>query len=193
VDRVYSDVTGSAGFALPLATFFFALQIYCDFSGYSDIARGASRMMGIDLMVNFRTPYFSSSFKEFWGRWHISLSTWFRDYVYIPLGGSRNGAWKRRRNVLATFLLSGLWHGANWTFVIWGGLHGFCLMAEDALRARAGRRGGEGRALARFCKTLAVFALTCAAWVFFRADGVSDAAYALTHMLGRDFVAAGVS
>ena len=124
VDVVYNDVTAYTGIALGVATFFYAFQVYCDFSGYSDIARGVAKLLDIELMVNFKSPYFAASLKEFWSRWHISLSTWFRDYVYIPLGGSRKGEWKTRRNLLATFLVSGLWHGASWTFVIWGGLHG---------------------------------------------------------------------
>jgi D-alanyl-lipoteichoic acid acyltransferase DltB (MBOAT superfamily) len=186
-DLVYADVTGFTGFALVLATGFFAVQIYCDFSGYSDIALGASKLMGIDLMVNFKTPYFSCSFKEFWNRWHISLSSWFRDYVYIPLGGSRCGKWKRRRNVMITFLLSGLWHGASWTFVIWGGLHGLYLLAEDFARepSKKWNRGGyEGKKapFIRFCKGIIVFALTCAAWIFFRSDTLSDAVYIMANM-----------
>jgi D-alanyl-lipoteichoic acid acyltransferase DltB (MBOAT superfamily) len=143
-DLVYADVGGFTGFALVLATGLFAVQIYCDFSGYSDIAIGASKMMGIDLTTNFKLPYFACSFKEFWTRWHISLSSWFRDYVYIPVGGGRNGLWKRRRNVMITFLLSGLWHGASWTFVIWGGLHGFYLLAEDAIRKITKNGSGGG-------------------------------------------------
>jgi D-alanyl-lipoteichoic acid acyltransferase DltB (MBOAT superfamily) len=134
VDAVYTNVTGYSGFAFILATLFFSFQIYCDFSGYSDIARGTSKLMGIDLMVNFNIPYLSKSFKEFWNRWHISLSSWLRDYVYIPLGGSRVSKWKHQRNLMITFLLSGLWHGSNYTFIIWGGLHGFFLIAEDFLK-----------------------------------------------------------
>lgn len=120
-DIVFEDIYNYEGFALLLATFFFSVQIYCDFSGYSDIARGTAKLFGIELMENFRSPYFSRSVKEFWKRWHISLSTWFKDYVYIPLGGNRCSKIRQRFNMIATFLVSGLWHGANWTFVMWGG------------------------------------------------------------------------
>src|SRR5690606_22150169 len=109
------------------ATVFFAFQIYCDFSGYSDIAIGTAKTMGVDLMKNFNTPYFSKSVKEFWSRWHISLSTWFRDYVYIPLGGNRVSVNRWIINLFITFLISGIWHGANWTFVIWGAIHGLII------------------------------------------------------------------
>lgn len=119
-DKVFNDVYSYTGFSLLLATFFFTIQIYCDFSGYSDIARGAAKLFGIELMENFKSPYFASSIHEFWSRWHISLSTWFRDYVYIPLGGNRVSKIRHNINLLITFLVSGLWHGANWTFVIWG-------------------------------------------------------------------------
>lgn len=121
VDRVYENIFQFQGFSLTLATFFFSIQIYCDFSGYSDIARGAAKLMGIELMENFRSPYFSASIKEFWSRWHISLSTWFRDYIYIPLGGNRVSKVRHYLNLLITFLVSGFWHGANWTFIAWGG------------------------------------------------------------------------
>lgn len=121
VNTVYNNLTAYTGFEVIVATMFFAVQVYCDFCGYSDIAIGASRVMGFNLMTNFRQPYFSQSIKEFWRRWHISLSTWFRDYVYIPLGGSRCSKIKKYRNLMITFLVSGLWHGANWTYVVWGG------------------------------------------------------------------------
>jgi D-alanyl-lipoteichoic acid acyltransferase DltB (MBOAT superfamily) len=121
VDAAYSSLGTCTGFDLLAAIFFFTIQIYCDFSGYSDIAIGTAKLLGIDLMTNFKSPYFSTSIKEFWSRWHISLSTWFRDYVYIPLGGNRCSKVKRDRNLLITFLTSGLWHGANWTYVVWGG------------------------------------------------------------------------
>lgn len=118
VDAVFANLCGYSGFALVLAVFFFSLQIYCDFSGYSDIAIGTARLLDIDLMINFKSPYFSSSIKEFWSRWHISLSTWFRDYVYIPMGGNRCSKLRQSVNLLTTFLVSGLWHGASWTFVL---------------------------------------------------------------------------
>lgn len=121
VDQVYGDVISYEGCSLALAAFFFSIQIYCDFSGYSDIARGSAKLLNIELMDNFKSPYFSASIREFWSRWHISLSTWFRDYVYIPLGGNRVSKGRNILNYLATFLISGLWHGANLTFVVWGG------------------------------------------------------------------------
>lgn len=121
VQPVYKNPYEYNGFALLLGSLFFTIQIYCDFSGYSDIAIGSSKLLGINLMRNFHSPYFSSSIKEFWSRWHISLSTWFRDYLYIPLGGNRSGNIRKYLNIIFTFFISGLWHGANWTFVIWGG------------------------------------------------------------------------
>jgi D-alanyl-lipoteichoic acid acyltransferase DltB (MBOAT superfamily) len=145
----------------------FSFQIYCDFSGYSDIARGVSRLFGIELMENFKKPYFSTSFSEFWRRWHISLSTWFRDYVYIPLGGNRGSALKTRMNLLAVFLLSGFWHGANWTFLAWGLLHGFFLIHEHRFPPGISRFN-------RF-KALQVFVFTSLAWVFFRASSLTTA------------------
>ena len=134
VDQVYGNPADQSGITWLIGTYFFAFQIYCDFSGYSDIAIGVARLLGFDLMKNFRVPYSASSLREFWGRWHISLSTWFRDYVYIGLGGNRVQLGRWIANILVTFLVSGLWHGANWTFVVWGGLHGAYLVIEHALR-----------------------------------------------------------
>lgn len=125
VDVIYNDIMQYSGFALIGATFLFAIQIYCDFSGYSDIAKGTAKLLDIDLMDNFKSPYLSENIKEFWGRWHISLSTWFRDYVYIPLGGNRVSTIKTDCNLFITFLVSGLWHGANYTYIIWGGYMAF--------------------------------------------------------------------
>src|SRR3546814_688367 len=127
-DAAYAEPSAYAGLPLIVGTVFFAFQIYCDFSAYVDIGRGSARILGIELMRNFDRPYGARSVTEFWRRWHISLSTWFRDYVYIPLGGSRRGQWLTARNIAVVFLLSGLWHGANWTFVVWGGLHGLALI-----------------------------------------------------------------
>ncbi len=124
VNQVYGSPHNFSGSTLLVATFFFSIQIYCDFSGYSEIAIGSAQVMGFKLIENFKNPYFSKSIPEFWSRWHISLSTWFRDYIYIPMGGNRVSTIKWNRNILITFLLSGLWHGANWTFVVWGFLHG---------------------------------------------------------------------
>lgn len=124
VDRAYANINTCTGLDLLIAVFFFTIQIYCDFSGYSDIAIGTAKLMGINLMTNFKSPYFSISIKEFWSRWHISLSTWFRDYVYIPLGRNRVSKGRGYLNLMVTFLVSGLWHGADYTYIVWGGIHG---------------------------------------------------------------------
>ena len=179
VDAVYSQPHSYTGLALAVATFLYAFQVYCDFSGYSDIARGVARLLDIDLMTNFKSPYFAASLKEFWSRWHISLSTWFRDYIYIPLGGSRAGAWRTRFNLLVTFLVSGLWHGASWTFVIWGGLHGLGQIIEKEWKKRFPGSGKKRR----LPGILMTFAFVSVTWIFFRANSLSDAWYVLTHML----------
>ena len=137
VSRVFDNVRAFPGASLLLAALFFSIQIYCDFSGYSDIARGSAKLLGIDLMENFRSPYFSAGIREFWSRWHISLSTWFRDYLYIPLGGNRRSKPRTALNQLITFLVSGLWHGANVTFLVWGGIHGLLQVAENLLGLNA--------------------------------------------------------
>jgi len=179
VESVYSDPGAHSGLPVVTATYFFAFQIYCDFSGYSDLAIGAARIMGFDLMENFRRPYLAGSVSEFWKRWHISLSTWFRDYVYIPLGGNRVAVGRWYANLLITFVVSGLWHGANWTFVAWGALHGGYLVlailigpTRDKVLAAIGL--GKGRWRRAFDVTV-TFHLALFAWVFFRADSVGDA------------------
>lgn len=176
VDPVYGNVTAYSGGALVVATCAFALQIYCDFGGYSDIARGCARMMGVELMVNFRSPYLASSVTDFWKRWHISLTNWFREYVYIPLGGNRKGVRKKILFTLIVFLISGLWHGAAWTFVVWGGLHGFFLCVETVL-ARTGKQ------VPRLLGMIWTFCLTAVAWIFFRAGSMDDALYVVRHLL----------
>ena len=180
VDAIYNNQEHHNGVSLLLATFMFAFQIYGDFAGYSHIAIGSARVMGFDLMENFRKPYFSASVREFWGRWHISLSTWFRDYVYIPLGGNRVVKWRWYYNLFITFLISGLWHGANWTFVIWGALHGgylvFALMTKDIREGIKTRIFGKrGSGIQKTLEVLTTFALVCLAWIFFRANTVTDA------------------
>ena len=175
-DQAYANLAGCSTLDLLAAVLCFALQIYCDFSGYSDIAIGSAKLLGIDLMTNFRSPYFAKSIREFWSRWHISLSTWFRDYVYIPLGGSRRGKWKTCRNLLITFLVSGLWHGANWTFVVWGGLHGLAQVLEKLL--------SKGKQRLPVLRQAGVFLFCCITWVFFRAESFSDA-FCLLSELGR--------
>lgn len=178
VDKIYQNTAHFSGLVLILATVFFAIQIYCDFSGYSDIATGTAKLFGIDLIKNFKTPYFSSSLKEFWNRWHISLSTWFKDYVYIPLGGNRVSNALQKRNLMITFLASGLWHGANWTFVIWGGLHGVMQLVEREFKKRETSR----TALPKGFSCFLVFLFVSFAWIFFRAQTLSDAWYIITHM-----------
>jgi alginate O-acetyltransferase complex protein AlgI len=189
VNDVYAAPRHFQGAQLTIATVFFAYQIYCDFSGYSDIAIGAAQVLGFHLMENFRTPYYARSISEFWHRWHISLSTWFKDYVYIPLGGSRVAKPRHVANLLITFLLSGLWHGANWTFVAWGALNGLYLVAGWLTQGWRDRLFGAlgiapDGAIRRASKWSSTFVLTCAAWILFRARSMGDAAYVLTH-LGR--------
>jgi D-alanyl-lipoteichoic acid acyltransferase DltB (MBOAT superfamily) len=188
VDAVYNSSTHHNGTTLLVATYFFAFQIYCDFSAYSDIARGVSRVYGIELMKNFETPYFSASIAEFWSRWHISLSTWFRDYLYIPLGGNRVSAPKQVRNILVVFVVSGFWHGANWTFLVWGGLHGTYLVVERLFRGASQRLAHAATVptlwsrWSRIAGVLLTFHLTVLAWVFFRAPDVSSAFDILTRI-----------
>jgi alginate O-acetyltransferase complex protein AlgI len=158
---------------LLIASVFFSFQIYCDFSGYSDIAIGAARVMGFRLMKNFNTPYFSTSISEFWRRWHISLSTWFRDYLYIPLGGNRVPFLKWCANNMIVFIISGLWHGASWTYIIWGGLHGMFIIIEKTID----RIFKRPIPLPAVIKAMFTFAIVTFAWIFFRASSYSDAAY----------------
>ena len=147
-----------------LATVAFAWQIYFDFSGYTDMARGIGRIMGIRLMLNFNNPYLATGLGDFWRRWHISLSTWFRDYVYIPLGGNRGGEFHTYRNMVLTMLISGLWHGAMWTFVIWGAIHAAGRVLTRALEQTAFYE----RRVPQLVKQVFTFAIVCFAWVFFR-------------------------
>jgi alginate O-acetyltransferase complex protein AlgI len=180
VNVVYNDVSSFKGLTLIIATVFFAVQIYCDFAGYSMMAIGAAEVMGFRLMNNFDRPYLSRSISEFWSKWHISLSTWFRDYVYIPLGGNRVAMPRWYYNLFVTFVLSGLWHGANWTFVIWGALNGFYLifaLVTRDVRARITQAVGLASAprLHAALQVIITFALSCVAWVFFRANSFVDA------------------
>lgn len=180
VSKVYDAPSQYTGFALVLATVFFAIQIYCDFSGYSDIAVGVSKIIGIDLMTNFKSPYFAQSIKEFWSRWHISLSTWFKDYVYIPLGGNRVGRLRHYFNLILTFLVSGLWHGANWTFVVWGGIHGGVQVLENILFPQKYR---SSKGVLSLFRMLMVFAFCCFAWIFFVSSSIGEAWYVICHLL----------
>jgi D-alanyl-lipoteichoic acid acyltransferase DltB (MBOAT superfamily) len=168
---------------LPLivATVLFAFQIYCDFSAYSDIAIGTARVMGFSLMQNFRQPYLARSVREFWARWHISLSTWFRDYLYIPLGGNRISKTRTLINMFIIFLVSGLWHGAAWTFVVWGALHGVFVVIETVMTQYGIRLFRQETALTRAMQRGGTFALVLVAWVFFRANSFEDALHIFTH------------
>ena len=170
VDEIYLIPDQHAGPALALATFAFAWQIYFDFSGYTDMARGVARMMGYRLMLNFNNPYLATGLTDFWSRWHIRLSTWFRDYVYIPLGGNRRGTWIMYRNLFLTFVISGVWHGAGWNYVVWGLLH-----AVGTVLTHAGERTVWYAELPRILKQVFVFVFVCFAWIFFRAESLSDA------------------
>lgn len=180
VDTVFDSVHSYSGLILAAVILLYTFQVYCDFSGYSDIARGVAKLLNIDLTVNFRSPYTAASVKEFWNRWHISLSTWFRDYVYFPLGGSRRGKLRTCRNILITFLVSGLWHGADWTYVIWGGLHGCWQILERLLRGN--RRTEEKKGLRRLAGVIVTFLFVSFAWLFFRADTLADAGYIAAHL-----------
>lgn len=187
VDNVYNHLSDvSNGLILIIATFFFALQVYCDFGGYSDIARGCAKIMGVDLMVNFKSPYFfSRSIKEYWSRNHVSLSKWFTSYVYIPLGGSRKGLFRKYINNTITFLLSGLWHGADWTFIIWGGLQSVYLNVGDFIRRRLGREHMimiKNKVLQNLSSIMVTCALSCFSLIFFRANNISDAKYVVAHL-----------
>jgi D-alanyl-lipoteichoic acid acyltransferase DltB (MBOAT superfamily) len=172
VERVYDAPQRFDAPALLFATFAFAWQIFFDFSGYTDMARGVAKMMGFNLILNFNNPYLSKGLGEFWTRWHISLSSWFRDYVYIPLGGNRVSTFFTYRNLFITFLISGIWHGANWTFAIWGMLHAFGVMLTRELERSTFYR----ERVPDLLKQAWVFVYVCFAWIFFRASSVSDAA-----------------
>lgn len=187
VNQVYNNAGDYKGATLLIATMFFAFQIYCDFSGYSDIALGSAKVMGFTLMKNFDRPYASKSIHEFWKRWHISLSTWFKDYLYISMGGNRVPKWRWRLNLMITFTVSGFWHGANWTFIIWGALNGFYLVAS-LVTADMRKKMLELTRLNRLprlhkvVQVLITFLLTCFAWIFFRANSLGDAVHIITQM-----------
>jgi D-alanyl-lipoteichoic acid acyltransferase DltB (MBOAT superfamily) len=179
-DAAFSGRLGTPNLAVvAIGTYAFAWQIYGDFSGYSDIARGSAQLLGFHFMVNFRQPYLATSLQDFWRRWHISLSTWLRDYLYIPLGGSRDGEGRTYRNLMLTMLLGGLWHGANWTFVVWGGIHGAGLSIERffvrVLRRREQAAPSSLMSPGAWASRIVIFHLVCLAWVFFRAPGLREA------------------
>jgi D-alanyl-lipoteichoic acid acyltransferase DltB (MBOAT superfamily) len=175
VNEVYAAPNAFSSVGLVLAALFFSFQIYCDFSGYSDMARGAAKVLGYDLMVNFNLPYLARSLKDFWSRWHISLSGWFRDYLYIPLGGSKVSAGRYAFNILLVFLVSGFWHGANWTFIIWGLLHGFALLLSARMPLISLQKHTFG-----YGPHIATFVFVTLSWIFFRAESVPHALNFLT-------------
>jgi alginate O-acetyltransferase complex protein AlgI len=189
VSAAYNNPAGASGWELAWATYAFSIQIYCDFSGYTDIAIGCARLLGFDLMRNFAYPYFSQDIREFWRRWHISLSTWFRDYLYIPLGGNRGSAWFTNRNIMIVFLVSGFWHGANWTYIIWGLLHGLFFLLLPATSAGASPDdvpGGTGvlPAPRTFLRMVWTFHLAWFAWIFFRAADAQQAFQIIAKIAG---------
>lgn len=178
VDGVFSAPGQYSSLDVVIGIHAYAVQIYCDFSGYSDMAIGIALLLGFTLPVNFDRPYTAASVREFWRRWHITLSTWIRDYLYIPLGGNRRGRWTTYRNVVLTMILAGLWHGAGWTFLVWGALHGVALATEHYVAARRRRRGAPPRTpgkVGSFVGRLLTFEFVVLAWIFFRADSLGAA------------------
>jgi D-alanyl-lipoteichoic acid acyltransferase DltB (MBOAT superfamily) len=189
VDNIFSNYEDFGGGTLWLGAIYFAFQIYCDFSGYSDIAIGTAKLFGFELMSNFKFPYFSRNIGEFWRRWHISLSTWFRDYLYIPLGGSKEGKWKSIRNIFIIFIVSGFWHGANWTFIFWGGFHAILFLPSFILKTN---RKFTNSIIAEytilptpkeFLQVTTTFILVTIGWVFFRSETIGDSFNYLNQML----------
>ena len=179
IDKVYNDLNYYQGFSLVLVSIFFTIQIYCDFSGYSDIAKGSASLLNIELMDNFKSPYFSTNVKQFWSKWHISLSSWFKDYIYIPLGGNRCSKIKHYFNLLVTFLISGLWHGANITYVIWGGINGLLQIFEDLFHIK---KENNIYSLKWFIKVIITFIIMTLTWIFFRAQNINEALYVFNNM-----------
>lgn len=185
VASVYDNVSNHDGLSYIVATYFFTVQIYCDFSGYTDMAIGCAKVLGIELMQNFNRPYFSTTMTEFWRRWHISLSTWLRDYLYISMGGNRRGRARLYFNLFVTMLLGGIWHGANWTFVIWGTFHGLVLIGSRVtlpVRDRLVARLKIPARVVRCVRVLVTFNLAALGWLFFRANSVHDAFHMLRHL-----------
>ena len=187
VNEIYNSAQDYWGIYLLVGTIFFSFQVYCDFSGYSDIAIGAARIIGFRLMTNFKRPYFATSINELWGRWHISLISWFRDYLYIPMGGSRVAYWRWHYNILVMFIVSGIWHGANWTFVIWSALNGIYTIISiltEKFRQRITKLLGLVKipTIHKIMRILITFTLFTFAAIFFRANTVTDAFYIVTHL-----------
>lgn len=190
---IFNNSAEYSGSVLALGALFFTFQIYCDFSGYSDIAIGTSRLFGFNLNQNFAFPYFSRDIAEFWRRWHISLSTWFRDYLYIPLGGSRGGKWNKIRNVFIIFIVSGFWHGASWTFIIWGALHALyflplLLTKNNRKNLNAVASGKLFPSIKEFSSMLLTFCLVVFAWIFFRAEDLRHAVYYISSIFSKSIL-----
>ena len=179
IDAVYSNMYSYKGFVFFITVFLFSIQIYCDFGGYSDIARGASKLMGIELMENFKSPFFSTSVNQMWGRWHISLTSWLRDYLYFPLGGSRCSKPRKYFNIMVTNLVSGLWHGADWTFVCWGGINGLGQLFDDIFHIKPYKKKGT---FVWWVRAAIIFAFCTTTGVFFRSQTCHDAVYVLSHI-----------
>lgn len=188
VNYIFNHYTELNASLLVLGAIYFAFQIYCDFSGYSDIALGTAKLLGFDLTVNFKTPYFSSSVGEFWNRWHITLSNWFKDYVYVPLGGGKVSTLKRYRNVLIVFLLSGFWHGANWTFIIWGGLNALFMIGEQTLWKPIVALKEKGK-IFKLGNIVLTFTLVTIAWIFFRSENLFQATDYIKHICSSTLIA----
>ena len=187
VNSIFENPTEHSGSTLALGATFFAFQIYCDFSGYSDIALGTARLLGFELLKNFSFPYFSRNIAEFWRRWHISLTSWFKDYVYIPLGGSRGSLWMKVRNTFIIFLISGLWHGANWTFMAWGVLHAIyflplLIFGKNRTNLDTVADGKLFPTTLEFVQMVITFSLTVFAWIFFRSPSIEAAFTYIKHM-----------
>lgn len=182
VNKIFENPEAYSSGELFIGMVFFAFQIYGDFSGYSDMAIGISKLFGFDLMVNFKFPYFSRDIAEFWRRWHISLSTWFRDYIYIPLGGSKGTQWFQIRNVMIIFLVSGFWHGANWTYVVWGLFHALMFLPLLLFNVNRSHLITKSYGWLDFAKIGVTFLVVCIGWVFFRADSITDAFQYLAHL-----------
>jgi Predicted membrane protein involved in D-alanine export len=188
VNMVFDSYQNYSGVAIVTSVILFAIQIYCDFSGYTNVARGAAEIMGFRLMDNFRQPYFAMSIQDFWRRWHISLSTWFRDYLYIPLGGNRTSKFRKYCNIFITFLASGLWHGASWNFVVWGGLHGVYQICGETMKPAKSKIYDKLRIKTdvfsfKLSKILVTFSLVVFAWIFFRANGAREAVSIISQII----------
>jgi alginate O-acetyltransferase complex protein AlgI len=187
VNAVYGNVKAYRGLPLLVATFFFAFQLYCDFSGYTDIVRGIAGIFGYDLLINFNLPYLSRNVREFWQRWHMSMTSWFRDYLYVPMGGNRVSTARNYLNIMVVFLVSGFWHGASWTFIAWGALHGVYQVAGRATaevreKARSAVGIKEDGWFSKAYRTVFTFCLVDFAWIFFRASSLGDARYIVSNM-----------